>query len=178
MQANMQTISKQNVPIEESLKEWRDYQDSLTDKLYAKTGSAQLELLSQDWIQSTWWDTYFLKLNDSNLFQREIIMNSNSLRYWYARTIIPYSCFSLDPAFFKRLESEPIKNLIFSEPRVQRLQLLNYPIDNQCIEFHWLKEQQSSMNKNPIWVRLAQYLFQKQHSFYIAELLFPELGSL
>lgn len=95
------------------LKDWLEYQGSLTDKLKAMTGDAELERLSQNWSIPNWWDKYVLCIQDKSIFQREIVMKNQGIVYWYARSVIPQSCYALKPEFFNRLENESIRNLIF-----------------------------------------------------------------
>ncbi|QLZ69247.1 chorismate lyase [Legionella sp. PC1000] len=168
------TISAQS---SEQLSKWLNYQDSLTDKLQQIKGDAQVELISQYWRNTDWWDNNFLQIQDKLVFQREIIMKSHNVAYWYARSIIPKKCYDLDPTFFGRLENESIKNLIFKEDRVHRVQSINYPIDQQCLEFYWVKRNLDSID-DVLWVRLAEFLFQQKEAFYLAEIMLPELESI
>lgn len=153
---------------------WLHYSDSLTDKLKTAKGCVNLTLCSQGWIKPTWWDKYFLSIQNELIFQREIIMESQGTAYWYARTIIPQSCYELDKTFFKRLEHESIRNLIFESSDVRRVQFQVYPIDQQHLEFYWLSQFFPCIRGN-VWVRLAEFSFQNKGSFYLAELLLPEL---
>jgi chorismate-pyruvate lyase len=161
----------------ETLKEWRNYEGSLTDKLQDAKGEVEVQLLYQNWIKTTWWDTHVLNIQDAQIVQREIIMSSLGLNYWYARTIIPKKCYTLDPIFFKRLEKETLKNLIFGEQKVQRVSMRSYPVDKECIEFQWVKKY-IKLRDEPLWVRLAEYSFLNIESFYLAEILLPELESV
>lgn len=167
------------VPIEdsESLKEWREYEFSLTEKLEKIAGTTQLVLLSQAWQKISWWDRYLLNLQDHFVFSREIFIRSNEKEYWYARTLIPQKCYDLNPSFFQRLERESVKNLIFGEESVVRLKRVSYRIDAQCIEFHWVSKY-LNLASLPLWVRFTEYLFQKTESFYLIEILLPELENL
>lgn len=158
----------------DSLRDWRECPHSLTDKLQTVKGSVQLELISQKWTQPNWWDRYLLQIHDELIFEREILMKHQSTVYWYARTIIPQKCYNSNPEFFKRLEKESIRNLIFNNPKVHRAVMLNYPIDQQCIEYHWAKRHLAHID-GIIWVRLAKYTLNYLESFYLAELLLPEL---
>lgn len=177
MHINSQPIFFAETKDPEFLKDWREHQHSLTDKLKVAKGSTQLKLISQSWIKPTWWDRYLLQINDELIFQREIMMRHHGIDYWYARTIIPQKCYNLNPDFFKRLEKESIRNLIFDEDKVHRVHMINYPIDKQCIEFNWVKKH-LNMVHGMLWVRLAEFSFQHLESFYIAELLLPELESV
>ena len=158
----------------DALKDWREHQDSLTDKLHSAKGSIQLDVLSQKWIKPTWWDKYLLQINDEFIFQREIMMKHLDIEYWYARTIIPQKCYALNPDFFRRLENESIRNLIFNNDNVHRVTMINYPVNNQCIEFNWVKRNLNNV-KTDIWARLSEFSFEHVESFYLIELLFPEL---
>ncbi|MFT4058254.1 MAG: chorismate lyase [Legionella sp.] len=157
--------------------EWVNYQDSLTDKLRKAKGDAHLELITQQWITTDLWSKSLLDVHDVSVFQREIIMKGYGVPYWYARSIIPQKCYDLEPEFFKRLEKESIRNLIFDEPRVRRINAINYPIDDQCVEFYWVKKYIDDIH-GTLWVRIAEFLFQQQESFYLIEIMLPELGDI
>ena len=83
-----------------TLSSWIHYQQSLTDKLQQATGSANIVLLSQQWVKPSWWDKYLLMIDDPVIFQREITMQSQDVAYWYAKTLIPQQCYDLNPDFF------------------------------------------------------------------------------
>jgi chorismate-pyruvate lyase len=157
--------------------EWLNYQSSLTEKLEKKTGDAQIDLLAQDWISTGWWDQKFLKLQEKMVFNREIFMKSHGIIYWYARSIIPQSCYHRAPDFFDRLKNESMKNLIFNEPRVQRLHLIHYPINQECLEFHWVKNYLHEL-EGILWVRFSEFSFQQRDSFYLVEIMLPQLEHL
>lgn len=159
------------------LKKWRECEESLTDKLKNATGSADLELVFQNWIKSTWWDNNILQIRNDRIFLREIIMKNRGVDCWYARTIIPQRCFNLNTDFFKRLEQESIRNLIFGESKVQRLNMICYPVNGGCIEYYWVKKYIKSMPEL-LWVRLAEYSFLNKEHFYLIEILLPELESI
>lgn len=156
---------------------WREQQSSLTDMLKSAKGNTQLEVISQNWIKPTWWDNYLLKVDGELVFQREILMKHDAVEYWFARTIIPQKCYNLDPHFFNRLEKESIRNLIFDTKEVQRINIINYPIDKQCVEFYWVKKQLVTI-EGTLWVRLAEFSFQESESFYLVEILLPELENV
>lgn len=175
-----------------SLSDWINHQNSLTDKLLASKGSIDLELLSQEWTTPTWWDKYLLQINlicdvedregeviksQQLVFQREILMRSENIAYWYARTIIPQKCYDLNPDFFGRLEKESIRNLIFGNHEVHRVLMTGYPIDKQCIEFYWVKKYINTI-KGTLWVRFGEFSYHHMESFYLMEILLPELENL
>lgn len=161
----------------DSLREWIDHPESLTDKLQEAIGSFDLELLFQNWVKPNWWDKFLLQAEDDRVFMREIIMKDKGVVYWYARSLIPQKCYNRDPLFFKRLEHESIRNLIFGESRVERLNMISYPVNQQNIEFYWVKKYLSLM-KETLWVRFAEYLFEGVEPFYLIEILLPELESV
>ena len=177
MPINIQSILTIKAQASESLTNWLHYQSSLTDKLQNITGDAHLELMSQQWISTDWWGKNFLQIQDEMVFQREIIMKSYDVAYWYARSIIPQKCYNQDPFFFDRLKNESIKNLIFGNNRVKRIHWFTYPIDQQAIEFHWVKKYINSV-KEVLWVRLTEFCFQDHHSFYLIEILLPEIEKI
>lgn len=156
---------------------WLQHNQPITDKLISLTGAAQLELCSQQWTSATFWDVYFLNISEKNIFQREILMKSHEQVYWYARTIIPESCYELEPDFFKRLYHESIRNLIFNEHKVTWIQRKIYPINAQCLEYYWVK-QYLSPQPDILWARITEFSFQKKGAFYLLEILFPQLEEL
>lgn len=177
MQINNRSLYSADVSLPHQLSSWVTTQDSLTDKLHQCTGSTQLELKSQRWITPTWWDKLALNIHHELIFQREIIMKSMDVAYWYARAVIPEHCFNCDPVFFKRLEHESIKHLIFESAKVKRVMMVNYPVDHHCLEFFWAKKYLPYISKE-LWLRYSELRFDNQASFYLMELLLPELGTL
>lgn len=159
------------------LEKWLYTQDSLTDQLKTSTGTAELKVLNQEWQVPSWWDQVVLHINDSMVFSRDIVMASSGQNYWFARSVIPQSCFEANPEFFSRLERESIRNLIFECDEVSCESRIQYPVNDQCLEYHWASVFQTK--KAPIlWVRLAVFCYRKSYRFYLAEILFPELGQL
>lgn len=158
----------------EALKEWREYPYSLTDKLSRTKKGVQLELLDQKWIKTTWWDKWFLRIDEKLVFQREILMKHQGMDYWYARTIIPQACYHRNPALFKRLEYESLRNLVFESPGVHRVELISYPVDENCTEFHWVKKHLKTL-QGVLWIRLSEFSLDQLEPFYLIELLLPEL---
>ena len=177
MSINTHLICSLKVQCSKQFLEWVNYKQPLTDKLFQAMGNAQLELLSQQWMSTDLWSKRLLEIHDDLVFQREIIMKSHGLVYWYARSIIPQTCYDLDPCFFDRLKQESIKNLIFGECRVQRIHLINYPVDYQSTEFSWVKKYIDDLH-GILWVRIAEFSFQKKESFYLVEIMLPELEEL
>ncbi|EHL31118.1 chorismate--pyruvate lyase family protein [Legionella drancourtii] len=177
MPINTQLIFSLKASCSKQFLEWINYQSSLTDKLRKVKGEVQLELIGQQWINTDLWSQSLLDIQDATLFQREILMRSQDVVYWYARSIIPQECYALDPVFFERLKNESIRNLIFEDGRVQRINSINYAVDNQCVEFYWVKKHLIAVD-GILWVRIAEYSFQRKESFYVVEIMLPELGDV
>ncbi len=157
MYINKQPIFSAESKTPESFKVWIEHDGPLTDKLNSAIGTTELELMFQNWIHPTWWDKYLLQIQDKQVLQREIIMSSKGVNYWYARTVIPKKCFDLNPVFFNRLEKESIRNLIFDEDSVQRISICNYPITSQNLEYTWVKKYLKMIHDETLWVRLAEF---------------------
>lgn len=177
MYINSQPIFFADTSNPDFLREWREHDGSLTDKLIAAQGSTDLDVVFQNWSNLNWWEQYVLNLKDARVFLREIIMKNAGVEYWYARTVIPQKCYDLHADFFKRLESESIRNLIFGESKVKRINMISYPINSENIEFHWVKKHIKSV-QGILWVRLAEYSVQNSESFFLIEILLPELENV
>ena len=167
--ANNELLLKQD-----PLLNWIDHKQSLTQKLRAATGEAKLTIYRQVWSQPGWWERYYIGLHTESQFEREIVMSSRGCNYWYAKTIIPQHCYNLTPSFFDRLQRESLSALIFDEQQVQRITMQTYPVTSKQIEFHWAKKHIGEPI-DKLWVRLAEFSFQKTASFYLMEILFPAL---
>jgi len=161
----------------EVMSAWIHHDASLTDKLSALKGQVDLEVICQEWVRPSHWDRAYLQVPNQSIFQREILMRSQGHAYWYARSLIPEQCYQQNPAFFKRLETESIRNLIFGNPAVERRSMYYYPVDPQCLEYYWVKKHLQHI-KGPFWVRFAEFSLADQTSFYLIEILFPSLESL
>src|SRR5690348_10114562 len=105
-----------NISSESAIEEWLLHEGSLTEKLKEKSGEAKLHLVSQNWCKPNWWDKYLLKVTHGLVWERVILMYSKQTPYWYARSVIPQNCYSLNRNFFDRLQTESIRDLIFDEP--------------------------------------------------------------
>jgi chorismate lyase len=157
--------------------EWISYQNPLTDKLQKAKGEATLEFLSQEWKKTDEWSHTLLEIHDELVFQREIIMKSHGVTYWYARSIIPKRCYDIDPSFFDRLQQESIKYLIFGNEQVLRINFVTYPIDSDAFELSWVKKYIENI-EGILWVRISEFSFQNLASFYLIEIMLPELGEI
>ncbi|MFI4955449.1 MAG: chorismate--pyruvate lyase family protein [Gammaproteobacteria bacterium] len=176
MHINVSALYTAKVKEPKLLLPWINHQDSLTDKLKLINRDIELKLLVQHWINPTWWDKYILN-QDEPVFQREIIMKSRGVACWYARTVIPQKCHALEPQFFNRLQQESIRNLIFDNSDVHRVNMTCYPVNQQCIEFYWVKKYLPAVH-GVLWVRCAEFSFKNQESFYLIDLLLPELEGI
>ncbi len=157
--------------------EWITYQEPLTDKLHKIKGEATLKLLSQEWKKTDEWSHNLLEIHDEFVFQREIMMKSHGVVYWYARSIIPQGCYDLDPSFFDRLKQESIKYLIFNNEQVARINFTTYAVDSHSLELSWVKKYIKTI-EGILWVRISEFSFQKAASFYLIEIMLPELGEI
>lgn len=173
MQNIVPIISEQPIP----LSHWIHHQGPLTDKLQASVGTTALKVLSQQWQSASYWEKQVLLLKNQQVFQREILMTSQDKVYWYAKTIIPQSCYQLDTKFFQRLENESIRTLIFDTKEVHKANRIVYPIDDTCLEFYWLKHYLPE-SSGIFWVRFSELVFLNTSSFYLVEILLPELEQL
>ncbi|QDP72664.1 chorismate lyase [Legionella israelensis] len=174
MSINQDSLLITHVQPEAKLVPWLLHQGSLTEKLKHHTGQADLAVLAMGWRLPAWWDQFVLNIRYQPVYHREILMYSQAMPYWYARTIIPEQCYFLEPHFFNRLQHESLANLIFDEPKVKRVQFFHYPIGVNCIETYWLPETLSLNIHDVFWVRLAHFSFMQQASFFLCEILFTE----
>ena len=149
---------------------WLTHDTSLTAKLKKVSGEASLSLLSAKWSVPDWWDKMVLKIRDERVYRREILMSSASMPCWYARTLIPESCYHLDQVFFNRLKQESLNHLIFDEDKVQRTSLFHYFINEHCIETHWLPDHFLT-DPTPLWLRFSEFNFMNKATFYLCEVL-------
>lgn len=163
-----------NTEIPFYLRDWLSYSDSLTDRLQARAGDAQLRLLSHAWGPRSWWDQYVLDISDDQVIHREIMMYAHSEACWYARTIIPKQGYASDPPFFNRLQKESLGALIYDEPRIQRVNMEPYAINDQCIEYHWLSPFLCDL-PSVLWGRLSELRFNTAFPFYLMEIMLPPL---
>ncbi len=157
-----------------NLSSWLTCDNSLTNKLKAVTGNAKLQVLDQRWVFPDWWDKNVLKVTVEAVFHREIIMWSKKHACWFARTIIPYESYQTDAQFFNRLETESLNELIYNNPQVKRTSLLNYSINAQSLEYHWLDEP-LHQNAESLWVRLSTFTLHNGFHFYLVEIFLPGL---
>ncbi len=157
-----------------SLAEWLAYPDSLTERLQDKAGHAKLQVLRQQWERANWWDKQVFHVLEGQVMHREIVMYANDEPCWYARTIIPEATYQAGSSFFNRLQKESLGTLIFNETKIKRLSMVHYPISEQSIEYHWLK-QWLSCSALILWVRMSVFSFNNDSPFFLIETLLPAL---
>lgn len=153
---------------------WLTHQTSITEKLEAVVDNVRLQRLSQCWMTPTWWDKYMLSIGEARMIAREVIMWAGESPCWYARTTIPESTYQADIALFKRLDTEPLGHLIFQGNRVERQTSQYYPIDERCIEFHWIKDSMR-LGADILWARITTLKLYDDHPFYLMEIFLPPL---
>lgn len=168
----MQPFSNLESPI---LEEWLFCQAPLTDKLQLELGEAKLELLTQGWVHPSCWDMRNTSVGEDLVFQREILMRSTKSICWYARTLIPKHCFMLKPDFFNRLHHETMRELIYDEPLVTKINRTVYSVSPLKIEYHWAARYWPGLPLQ-LGVRFTEFFFAQTASFYLLELLSPMLG--
>jgi chorismate--pyruvate lyase len=173
----LQSLLSPQAPLSQALQTWMMYEESLTDKLRLVSGSSELELLVQGFVRTDWWTKAVLQVSDPQVFKREIIMRSNGVPYWYARTFIPESCFHLEVDFFNRLYRETMRELIFNEPQVTLIDRFTYAVDKHCLEFYWVKNVLPESD-GILWLRLSHYAFQEKAYFYLIEVFLASMEDL
>lgn len=156
---------------------WLIYQDSMTDRLKQINGDAQLIVLRQDWKEAGVWERHYLGLDEESLIQREILIASNQIPYWYARTLIPKNTYDNHLSLFNRLENESLGALIFSEATIRREQHLYYPVDSKSAEYAWVPES-LRQGAQQFWARVAIFSVEATNYFCLIEILLPPTGAL
>lgn len=177
--------------------QWVLYTASLTEKLRLVAGEARLEVISHSIGPLDAWAQTHLQCVDTVGLQREIVMWAHQRRCWYARTVIPQSTLQADASLFARLNHEPLGQLIFSNPHIQRtdlsprlligpkeeglsavtkhqisaLQRIDYP----SVEWQWLQAEWSLLQEN-LWGRLSTFQLHEHHPFYLYEIFLPDLS--
>ncbi|KTC78316.1 chorismate--pyruvate lyase family protein [Legionella brunensis] len=153
---------------------WLTHELSLTDKLKDECGEASLSVLNQRWEQPNWWDKFVLGLSGKKVIHREIIMSACDTPCWYARTIIPDHCYQANPPFYDRLQKESLGVIVFNTPAVKRNQMIHYPINVSCLEYHWFPSVLTEENSR-LWVRLSIFSLAHNATFHLVEILLPGL---
>ena len=153
---------------------WLIHRESLTQKLIDVAGDAQMEVVNQQWEAPNQWDQQVLQCKTASVMHREIIMRSANHACWYARTILPDTTYQTNIALFDRLKKERLGNLIFNGTEIQRASLIHFMISPTSQEYTWLTPS-LHQNASELWVRLSEFIVNKQHSFFLIEILLPGL---
>ncbi len=156
------------------LRPWLVHEQSLTQKLKTIAGEARLEIYDQRWEQSDAWDLYKLKLKNTHVLHREIIMWAFDSPCWYARTILPDSTYLANTRLFDRLKDEPLGQLIFNGTDIKRASFTQYEIFPSSMEYQWLSES-LHQDASALWVRLSEFVVNDKSAFYLVEILLPGL---
>ncbi|WED44127.1 chorismate--pyruvate lyase family protein [Legionella cardiaca] len=153
---------------------WLKHEFSLTDKLKNEVGDASLTILNQQWKNPSWWDKFALGISTSSVMHREIIMSAHGTPCWYARTIIPDSCYQKNFLFFNRLNQESLGVIIFNTPQVKRNLMLQYAINASSLEYYWLPHLPMLTESKDLWSRLSIFSLQENVFFYLVEIFLPD----
>lgn len=155
---------------------WLTYTDCLSEKLKSVACNVKMQVLSEMFRKINWWEKYYLSIFDE-VFHREIVMYSNYKPCWYARTIIPKNTYKLHLNLFKRLNDEPLGNLLFEiNTKIVRTSFIYYPVDKNNFEFYWCR----AITKEDIkyfWVRASTFKINTEF-FYLTEIFLPEFLSV
>jgi len=177
---------------------WVFYTESLTEKLRLLADDVRLEVLSHRIGSLDEWAQTALKISDPVGLVREIVTWAQHQRCWYARTVIPQATLQAGESLFARLGHEPLGQLIFSNPHIQRVdlspRLLMGPAADttlatlpekmlqglQCIhypsaEWHWLPAD-CCLPQDRLWGRLSTFMLHQQYPFYLYEIFLPNLS--
>jgi len=157
------------------LDSWLNHQASLTDKLKSIASNVHLEVLSHAWSHPDIWDKTTLNIISKDMIlRREIIMWAGSHACWYARTIIPKDTFDQEEALFNRLRTEPLGELIWNRNQFKRESLIQYAIDKESLEYHFLTTQmhQNALN---LWARLSTISSHRSFKLHLLEIFLPDL---
>lgn len=154
------------------LHSWLTEDVFLTKKLKKLTGDASLNYLGSVWSRPDWWEQHVLALSCEQVYRREITMHSHSFACWYAKTIIPAVTYYAFSNMFQRLEHQSLGDILFSEPKIKRVSSDFYPVEMQCLEYHWPSAE--LVNHYPVlWLKLSRFLIKDHFEFYLAELFLP-----
>lgn len=156
---------------------WLEHKTSLTDKLKALAKSTTLQVLNHCWEPTHLWDQTALGLPaDITVLHRDIIMWADGAACWYARTVLPMPVFNIEAELFKRLDTEPLGELIHHHPHIERTNITPYEIKPHMPEYAYLKQNlKESTPQSKLWGRLSTFTIHKQHDFYLLEIMLPGL---
>lgn len=159
---------------------WLTCRTNLTEQLHAKSGDTALHVIQQTWEQANAWDRQMLSLQPGQVLHRDIVVRAWQRPCWFARTILPEKTYQAHLSLFERLNHEPLGNLIFQTPSIQRLYLRHYTIESSSPEYTWLPAS-IQVDAGQLWARLSEFQVHggvEAHavtSFYLVEILLPNL---
>lgn len=164
---------------------WLQEEGSLTDRLNQITHAAQLHVVQQAWIRAGWWEKYVLHCENSQFWQREIIMQSQSHICWYAKTLVEESVFLRHSDFFRKVEQASLNQLLFREYKARRQNKIYGCFTHETMEFHWVRKAVRSLGLPDqlvrlnddmlLWGRRSCFAIDAQSSFYLLEVFLPGL---
>lgn len=153
---------------------WLTHPGSLTAKLKDARGDAHVQVIKQDWRLANCWDGSVLGIHRHPVLQRDILMRSNGIPCWFARSVIPQSTFTSNTGVFKRLDNEALGDIVFNHAQIERTSLTHYAICSHCIEYYWPASGLVS-NATSLWLRLSTFSIRRHFPFFLAELFLPTM---
>ncbi|WP_028389488.1 chorismate--pyruvate lyase family protein [Legionella fairfieldensis] len=166
-------LLKTESTLREDLLPWLTHQTSLTDRLKKIRGDVSLKVLNQRWTFPDWWCKFTLDLTVEMIWQREILMYSQETPCWYARTLVPHLTYQTNYSFFEKLDRESLGTLLFGNVNITRKFMLNYSVNNQCLEYYWFPELPGN-KEDQYWTRFSGFVLNGL-PFYLIEILLPGL---
>lgn len=158
----------------QSMLPWLTYTGYMSERLRAKSGDAELQVLQQNWGLASAWDQHSLAIPAEQVLHRDILMLAWGQPCWFARTILPESTYQAHQALFQRLDHEPLGNLIFHTDEIKRLEFRYYPIQPSSAEYDWLPKRIDTQQQE-LWMRLSTFQIHNAELFYLVEILLPGL---
>lgn len=155
---------------------WLNYPFELTALLKERSGQAELVVLQQCQVKTSWWDKFYLGLKGSLVTHRDILMRSGQKKCWFARSIFPEAIAQNHAALLQRLQHESLGQIIFNTPEISRDEFYYYPVTPSLAEYYW----PSAIMQPPphlLWARFSRFTIAME-SFFLVELLLPELAEL
>ena len=152
--------------------DWMLCQQAITDKLSRIAQHVRVEVLSHQWQPTNDWEHRLLRVTDSQLIRRDVVIKADGQPCWFARTMIPEQTYQQDPVFFDRLERTSLRTLVYHEPRVLRSLMHSYSFSQAVLEYHWLPQSFSEVADH-LWGRLSMFHFDRQGYFYLFEVFLP-----
>lgn len=166
-----------NETLNNPLSSWLTHKGVMTDKLASITGYVDLHVLRQQKVNCSVWDKMTLGIGEQESIYRDVQIAVGAVTYWFARTIIPLSTFISHIDFFERLQNESLGRIIFDNPAVTRTSLVHYEINSTSHEFNWFTWADKEVTPT-LWVRRSNFKVDQADSFFLFEILLPDLMRL